>query len=81
MYRILWIASGVVPVAPIFLSRNFGQQPAEYLILLGVAYMAWLCAYSLPFGLHITRTVLYIQKKHKVKLKLAYKDPKDVIIV
>ena len=29
----------------------------------------------------MTRTVMYIQKKHKVKLKLAYKDPKDVIIV
>ena len=80
-YRALMIASAIGPVLPVLILRNSGQQPLNYYFLITVAYVAWLCAYTLPIAIQMTRTVMYIQKKHKVKLKLAYKDPKDVIIV
>ena len=79
VYRLIMVTSGLGPVIPLLISRNFGQQPVEYFFLVGTAYLAWICSYFLPIVIHMTRTVIYIQKKHNIKLKLAYK--KDVIIV
>jgi hypothetical protein len=58
-YRVLMIASGVGPVIPILILRNSGQQPLNYYLLFSTSYLAWLCAYTLPIAIHMTRTVLY----------------------
>lgn len=79
VYRVIMLASGLGPVIPLLISRNFGQQPVNVYFLLCVSYLAWGCAYFLPIVIQMTRTVIYIQKKHNIKLKLAYK--KDPIIV
>ena len=79
IYRILMFAAGVGPVVPIILSRNFGQHPVSYFFLMCTAYFVWIYSYFLPIAIQMTRTVMYIQKKHNIKLKLAYK--KDVIMV
>jgi len=77
--RLVVICYAVVPTLPVFLSRVAGQQPTDYLFLLFASYLSLLYSFSLACGVHTTRTVIYIQKKHNIKLKLAYK--KDVIIV
>jgi len=79
IYRSIMFVSGIGPAIPILISRTSGQQAVEYFFLLSTAYMAWLYSYFLPISIQATRSVIYIQKKHNIKLKLAYK--KDVIIV
>lgn len=81
VYRIIMITSVLGPIIPILILRNSGEQPLNYYFLTTVAYITLICAYFLPITIHMTRTVLYIQKKHNIKLKLAYKDDKDIIIV
>ena len=80
-YWVVLVTSGLGPAIPLLISRNAGQQPLNYFFLICVSYLALLCAYLIPINFHLIRTVLYIQKKHNIKLKLAYKDDKDIVIV
>ncbi len=79
VYRVIMLTAGLGPAIPILISRNAGQQALNYFFLTGISYFTLLCAYFLPIVIQMTRTVLYIQKKYNIKLKLAYKD--DVIVV
>jgi hypothetical protein len=81
VYWVLVTTSGLGPAIPVLISRNAGQQPLNYFLLICISYFALLCAYLIPINFHLIRTVLYIQKKHNIKLKLAYKNDDDVIIV
>ncbi len=81
VYWVLVTTSGLGPAIPVLISRNAGQQPLNYFFLIGISYFALLCAYLIPINFHLIRTVLYIQKKYNIRLKLAYKNDDDVIIV
>ena len=77
--RALMLCYAALPLLPVFLLRVAGQQPVDFVLLIFTSYLSLIYAIALIAGIHTTRAVMYIQKKHNIKLKLAYK--KDVILV
>ena len=80
-FRVITILCAVGPIIPVMVMRTSGQQPVNFIVLMIATYFTFILAIAFAIGIHMTRTVFYIQKKHNIKLKLAYKDDKDVIIV
>ena len=80
-FRIITVLCAIGPIIPVMVMRTSGQQPVNFIVLMIATYFTFLLAIAFAIVIQMTRTVLYIQKKYNIKLKLAYKNDDDVIIV